>query len=157
MFAGGTYSASAFTQGVPANIGLFLSGHVHQFEYVDFKDQTKNAPQLIVGMGGTLLDPNLNTGVVPTSIVPPTGPSANSTYAQPDVPFADNEITGSVMNVIASKTFGHDEFGFAVLDAKRDNKGEVNAFDAAVYKASSTMAGHCLITLRPSRNIKCDF
>ena len=152
VFAGGTYAASAFANGVPANIGLFLSGHIHQFQYVDFTDNSHYAPQLIVGQGGTLLDPDLNTGLVPAN-----GTLDPAAYGQTDAPFAVNGITGSVVTALASRTYGHDEFGFALLTVQRDNHGAVNGFDAAVYKASSTLAGHCAIALRPSRNITCDF
>ena len=62
-----------------------------------------------------------------------------------------------MIDAIASKTYGHDEFGFAVLDAKFDTDGSVKAFDAAVYKVSSTLAGHCMIKLKPNRSIACDF
>ncbi len=152
VVAGGTYAASAFAQGVPANIGLFLSGHIHQFEYVNFADAAHYAPQLIVGVGGTLLDPDLNTGLVPAN-----GTLDPAAYAQTDAPFSINQISGSVVQALASRTYGHDEFGFALLQTQRDGTGAVTGFDAAVYKASSTLAGHCKIALRPTRNISCDF
>ncbi len=152
VVAGGTYAASAFAQGVPANIGLFLSGHIHQFEYVNFADTAHYAPQMIVGQGGTLLDPDLNTGLVPAN-----GTLDPAAYAQTDAPFSVNQITGGVLTALAAKTYGHDEFGFALLTVQRGAGGAVTGFDAAVYKASSTLAGHCAIALRPSRNITCDF
>ena len=152
VVAGGTYAASAFAQGVPANIGLFLSGHIHQFEYVNFADTVHYAPQMIVGQGGTLLDPDLNTGLVPAN-----GTQDPAAYAQTDAPFAVNQITGGVVTALAARTYGHDEFGFALLTVQRAAGGAVTGFDAAVYKASSTLAGHCAIALRPSRNITCDF
>ncbi len=152
VFAGGTYAASAFSNGVPANIGLFLSGHIHQFEYVNFADRARYAPQLIVGMGGTLLDADLNTGLVPAN-----GTLDPAAYAQADAPFSVSQINGSVLAALATRTYGHDEFGFALLDIERDPRGTVTGFDAAVYKASSTLAGHCQIGLRPARSISCDF
>ena len=152
VVAGGTYAASAFANGVPANIGLFLSGHIHQFEYINFADTAHYAPQLIVGVGGTLLDPDLNTGLVPAN-----GTLDPAAYAQTDAPFSVNQITGSVVTTLAAKTYGHDEFGFALLTVQRNGSGAVTGFDAAVYKASSTLAGHCEIVLRPSRNVTCDF
>ena len=36
---------------MPANIAFFLSGHIHQFEYVNFVNNTNFAPQLVVGTG----------------------------------------------------------------------------------------------------------
>jgi hypothetical protein len=52
--------SSAFTGGVPASISMFLSGHIHQFEYVNFNDYFHYAPQLIVGTGGDNIDPTAN-------------------------------------------------------------------------------------------------
>ncbi len=150
--AGGTYAASAFAHGVPKNVGLFLSGHIHAFQYVNFNNNELYAPQLIVGMGGSLLDADLNTGIVPAN-----GTLDPAAYTQSGAEFAINQVSGSVIDAIASKTYGHDEFGFAVLDAKFDTDGSVKAFDAAVYKVSSTLAGHCTIKLRPNRSIACDF
>lgn len=151
VFSGGTYAASAFANGVPANLGLFLSGHIHQFEYVNFSDFAHYAPQLIVGIGGTLLDPDLNTGVVPTGITDPAG------FAQSNAPFTVNQFSGSTTSTTASRTYAHDEFGFALLTTKRNVLGQVTGFDAAVYKISSALAGHCQIALRPTRSISCDF
>lgn len=151
VFSGGTYAASAFTNGVPANIGLFLSGHIHQFEYVNFTDFSHYAPQLIVGIGGTLLDPDINTGLVPSGI---TDPAA---FTQTDAPFTVNQFSGAATTTNASKTYAHDEFGFALLTTRRDKLGAVTGFDAAVYKISSALAGHCRIALRPARSIRCDF
>ncbi len=52
-FSGNASANSAFVGGkVPAEISMFLSGHIHQFEYVNFNNNTDFAPQLIVGMGG---------------------------------------------------------------------------------------------------------
>ena len=151
VFSGGTYAASAFAAGVPKTIGLFLSGHIHQFQYVNFSDTAHYAPQLIVGVGGTLLDPDLNTGMVPV------GNTDIAAFSQSDAPFTVNEFTGTATTATASKTYSHDEFGFAVLDAVRGPNGAVTGFDAAVYKVSSALAGHCQITLRPKRGISCDF
>lgn len=150
VFAGGTYAASAFTNGVPANIGLFLSGHIHQFEYMNFTDFAHYAPQLIVGTGGTLLDPDLNTGDVP-------GGFANvPAFRQKNEAFDVNTFAGTVTSMTASRTFAHDEFGFALLDAITEG-GRIVGYQADVYKVSSARAGHCVITLVPRRNIECTF
>jgi hypothetical protein len=42
---------------LPKGIDLALSGHMHIFELLSFAD--RRAPQLIVGTGGTLLDPKI--------------------------------------------------------------------------------------------------
>jgi hypothetical protein len=151
VFAGGTYAASAFTNGVPASIGLFLSGHIHQMQYVNFTDFARYAPQLIVGTGGTLLDPDLNTGQVPA------GDTDIGSFAQNDAAFTVNQFSGSPTTTTASKTYSHDEFGFAVLDVEHDPLFRVTGLRASVYRVSTTLAGHCQITLRPKRNISCDF
>ncbi len=151
VFSGGTYASSAFSGGVPANIGLFLSGHIHQFEYVNFTDFAHYAPQLIVGTGGTLLDPDLNTGLVPP------GTSDIASFSQTNAAFTINQFAGGASTANASKTYAHDEFGFAVLDAVRSPIGLITGYNAAVYKVSSALAGHCQITLRPKRGISCDF
>jgi hypothetical protein len=51
----------AFNQANPTGYTLFLSGHVHLFEYVEL-DQGK-PPQLVVGDGGTKMDPPINAAV----------------------------------------------------------------------------------------------
>jgi hypothetical protein len=43
---------------LPKGIDLALSGHMHIFELLSFAD--RRAPQLIVGTGGTLLDPKID-------------------------------------------------------------------------------------------------
>ncbi len=150
VFSGGTYAASAFANGVPASIGLFMSGHIHQFEYLNFVDFAHYAPQLIVGTGGTLLDPDLNTGDVPGGFA--NVPAFRQTTQGVDV----NRFDGSVATTVATKTFAHDEFGFAVLDAIVEG-GRTVGYQADVYKVSSARAGHCVITLTPKRNIECTF
>ncbi|HUN52631.1 MAG TPA: metallophosphoesterase, partial [Candidatus Sulfotelmatobacter sp.] len=58
-YSGGSYGGSAFLKGVPANIALFLSGHIHQLQYVNFANPAVYAPALIVGTGGDLLDADI--------------------------------------------------------------------------------------------------
>jgi Calcineurin-like phosphoesterase len=43
---------------LPPQVSLALSGHIHLFEALTFDDD--RPPQLIVGNGGTTLDPNIN-------------------------------------------------------------------------------------------------
>ena len=51
---------TAFSDGIPSNIALFLSGHVHQFRYLNIGTgdavNAQFAPQLIVGTGGGLAE-----------------------------------------------------------------------------------------------------
>ncbi len=78
--------SSAFSGGVPYKVALFLSGHIHQFEYVNFNDYAHYAPQMIVGVSGDNLDATAN----------PNGTSP--TYAYQSQPFTvhnDPTTTGS--------------------------------------------------------------
>ncbi len=151
VFSGGTYAASAFRNGVPASIGLFLSGHIHQFEYISFKNFKQFAPQLIVGMGGTLLDPDVTTGAIPN------GTDDLAPFRQQNQGFTVNNITATPEVTTARTTFAHDEFGFALLTAIDLPGGETVGYDADVYKISSERAGHCIIELTPRRSINCMF
>jgi hypothetical protein len=152
VFNGGAgYTASAFKNGVPPSIALFVSGHIHQFQYLNFGAagdlNALFAPQLIVGMGGSLLDADCNTGLVPDGRSDPPGfTRAGSTFVVHAYP------SGS--STIGSEGFSHDEFGFAVLDAVVDAKGDTTGYDASIYKISSARAGMCRITLKP-RGISC--
>jgi hypothetical protein len=150
VFAGGTYANSAFVFGVPASIGLFLSGHIHQAQFVDFKDYIHYAPQLIVGMGGSLLDPDMNTGLVPG------GNSDVPNFNQRPAIFTVNTFSGVNTSAIAAKTASHDEFGFALLEAITNAQGQITGFNADIYKTGLTKAGFCKITLSP-RALNCNF
>ncbi|MEJ0046600.1 MAG: metallophosphoesterase [Rhodospirillales bacterium] len=154
VFNGGTgYTASAFKDGVPDSIGLFLSGHIHQFQYVNFpprKVLNKSfAPQLVVGTGGSLLDADCNTGLVPP------GNTNQPPFGQLRFPYtvqATGGTTGSLSN-----TYSHDEFGFALFEAVLDKPtGNVTAYNASIYTISASLAGHCRIDLSP-RKIACRF
>ncbi len=151
VVSGGTYAASAFRNGVPASIGLFLSGHIHQFEYISFKNDKQFAPQLIVGMGGTLLDKDINTGL------PTPGTTDLAPFRQENKGFTVNDFTATPDVTTASTAFAHDEFGFALLTAIDRPGGETVGYDADVYKISSERAGHCVIELKPRRSIRCSF
>jgi hypothetical protein len=153
VFNGGTgYTASAFKNGVPASIGLFVSGHVHQFQYFNFGSpgslNQNFAPQLIVGTGGSLLDADCNTGVVPSGIADP------AKFTQPNFPYVVQQYPGTSSTGTTSNTFSHDEFGFAVLNAVTDGNGNTTGYNADIYKISSARAGICKIVLNP-RSITC--
>jgi hypothetical protein len=116
--------------GVPSNIGLFLSGHIHQFEYVNFADAARYAPQMIVGVGGTLLDP-------------PTAPPA-LTDAYQDQGFTVHTGAATTATATVGHAYSQAEFGFAVLDATP------TGYVANVYSIGASRAGRCSITLGAS-------
>jgi hypothetical protein len=146
VFSGGTNPASAFSHGVPGNIFLFLSGHVHEAQYVNLQDSGKYPPQLIVGMSGTLLDADLNTGKVPA------GNADVPAFTENSSPFQVATFAGAPKNETAKTAGAHDEFGFAVLEATSDGR----AFNAQIYKLGTSKAGTCRILVAP-RSIDCDF
>jgi hypothetical protein len=150
VFSGGTSAASAFTHGVPADIGLFLSGHVHQAQFIDLQDSAYYAPQLIVGMSGTLLDPDVETGKVPAGNVdvPP--------FLEQAATFTIGRFDGSKGKVLAQSAGTHDEFGFAVLRADSSGTGQIEGFHADIYKLGTMKAGMCVIRLAP-RSLGCGF
>jgi hypothetical protein len=142
--------SSAFSGGVPAKIGMFLSGHIHQFEYVNFNDYVHYAPQLIVGVSGDNLDPTAN----------PDGTTL--TYAYQAQNFTvHNTATGTTAATV-NHAYSQAEFGFAVLDTigDDDDRGRHHDDDrpqgyiAHVFSVDATTAGHCVIKLSP-RNIAC--
>jgi len=49
-----TMMAAQDREGIPANVGLLLAGHIHAFEAINY--QKGAPPQLIAGEGGDLLD-----------------------------------------------------------------------------------------------------
>ena len=150
VFSGGTSPLSAFTHGVPANIGLFLSGHVHQAQYVNLQDSAYYAPQLVVGMSGTLLDPDITTGK------PVAGDIDIPSFQENAATFAIGHFDGTMGSTLARSAGAHDEFGFAVLDAYFGKDGTTEGFNAEIYKLGTTKAGTCKIALSP-RGVGCDF
>jgi hypothetical protein len=59
VVSGGNHDEQAlFGNGVPEAIRLLLSGHIHNFQAVQLADP-RYAPQLVAGIGGTALDPDL--------------------------------------------------------------------------------------------------
>jgi hypothetical protein len=129
---------SAFTGGVPASIALFLSGHIHQFEYVNFNDYTHYAPQMIVGVGGDNLDPTAN----------PNGTNPIYAYQSQNFTVHDTASVSTTTNAAVGHAYSQAEFGFAVLQAT------TNGYIANVYNIGASRAGRCTITLVP-RNIAC--
>lgn len=176
VFHGGTYAGSAFANGTPASIGLLLSGHVHQLQYMNATSWF--APTFIVGTGGSLLDADMNTGNV-SSGLGTTYIGANNTFtSQPvqgysQVSTANNNwnftvgtlpgpsyATPGTATVNFSHNYSLDEFGFAVLDAI-DANNVTTGYIANTYKISSSKSGRCTITLGngagQSRLIACNF
>jgi hypothetical protein len=150
VISGGTSAASAFAHGVPQRIGLFLSGHVHQAQFIDLQDSAYYAPQLIVGMSGTLLDPDVATGRVPPGNVDIPG------FSEHAAPFPVDHFDGTAGEAIAASAGTHDEFGFALLHAQTSDIGQITGFSADIYKLGTTKAGTCKIVLKP-RSLTCDF
>ena len=135
-FSGGATPNSAFSGGVPAKLAMFLSGHIHQFEYVNFDDYVRYAPQMIVGVGGDKLDPTAN----PDTTKP--------TYGYQNQGFAVRNSATTSTNAQVNHTYAQAEFGFAVLQATS------TGYLASVYNIGASRAGRCTITLAP-RNIAC--
>jgi hypothetical protein len=150
VFSGGTSAASAFAHGVPATIGLFLSGHIHQAQFIDLQDNAASAPQLIVGMSGTLLDADVETGKVPPGNVDLPA------FTEHAAAFSVGHFDGTKGKVVAQSAGTHDEFGFALLHARGGDTGQITGFDADIYKLGTTKAGTCRIVLAP-RRLTCDF
>jgi hypothetical protein len=130
-FSGNATANSAFSGGVPYKIGMFLSGHIHQFEYLNFNDYTHFAPQLVVGVGGDNLDPTAN----------PNGTSP--TYAYQAQPFTvhNSGSTTSTTSTTVHAAYAQAEFGFALLQATP------TGYIASVYNINANKAGRCTITL----------
>jgi hypothetical protein len=115
---------------------MFLSGHIHQFEYVNFNDYTHYAPQLIVGVGGDNLDPTAN-------------PNGNSPiYAYQSQPFTVHNDPSTTTSTTVHAAYSQAEFGFALLQATP------TGYIASVYNIGANKAGRCTITLNP-RSIAC--
>jgi hypothetical protein len=148
VFNGGTSANSAFVNGVPSNVFLFLSGHVHQFQYLNIAaagtPSLGFAPQLIVGTGGSLLDPDCNTGAVPNGV------TNVANFSQNAAPYKVQLNPGTSQSSVTASTFSHDEFGFAIFDKLADGSGYL----ADIYKVSSAKAGVCRVKFNP-RSITC--
>ena len=144
------YVNTVFRDGVPASIGLFLSGHIHQFEYMSFTNSVRYAPQLIVGNGGSLLDDDIGSGKVPT------GAADLAAFRAEHYRFTVNQTQGTAKTVELTRAYAHDEFGFAVLDVVHSDDGGFG-FDTNVFRIDATQAGFCRVGLRPARGIECSF
>jgi hypothetical protein len=138
MFSGNATANSAFSGGVPYKIAMMLSGHIHQFEYVNFSDWTHYAPQLIVGTGGDNLDPTAN----------PDGHTLTYAFQNQAFTVHANSNTATTTSTNTHAAYSQAEFGFAVLDAT------ATGYIANVYNIYSTKAGRCVITLHP-RDLTC--
>ena len=150
VFSGGTSLASAFVHGVPASVGLFLSGHVHQAQYVDLQDREMYAPQLVIGMSGTLLDLDVVTAHQPPGNVDIPGFSENAS------PYRVVHFDGSTSEAIAKSAATHDEFGFALLRATGRADQPITGFTADIHKFGTDKVGTCTIVLAP-RSLACAF
>jgi hypothetical protein len=159
-FSGNAAANSAFASGVvPASIPFFLSGHVHEFEYVNFQDNSSLAPQLIVGTGGDNLDYTANPASLPVPnpnnnpVANPLNPASLLTYqfatsASQGKQFDVHTTTSGTTTATVTNAYSQAEFGFAVLDAT------ATGYTASVYNIGSNRAGRCVITLSP-RSIQC--
>ena len=134
-FSGNATANSAFSGGVPYKIAMMLSGHIHQFEYVNFSDWTHYAPQLIVGTGGDNLDPTAN----------PDGRTLTYAFQNQLFTVHNSSTTSSTTSTNTLAAYSQAEFGFAVLDAT------ATGYIANVYNIYSTKAGRCVITLQSAR------
>ena len=137
LFSGGTSPASPFAGGVPYSLGLFLSGHVHQFEYINLMDFARYAPQLIVGVGGSQLD-------APT--VP--GQPVDSYASQP---FTVHSTVDGTTTTEVERAYSRAEFGFATLEPIP------RGFIAQAYTLADGRKGRCTIALGIRRGIACNF
>ena len=135
-FSGGATANSAFSGGVPAKLAMFLSGHIHQFEYVNFNDYVRYAPQMIVGVGGDKLDATSNPN------------ATTSTYGYQNQGFTIRNSSTTSTTAQVNHAYSQAEFGFAVLQATS------SGYLASVYNIGASRAGRCTVTLAP-RNIAC--
>lgn len=152
VFNGGTgYQSSAFKNGVPRSISLFLSGHIHQFQAMNFGPSSSLnadfAPQLIVGTGGDLLDPDCTTGQVPP------GNTLEKTVIQKQTPFVVQATSGTPTTTTTNAA-AHDQFGFALLTANTDANDNVTSYSAAIYTLGAQLGARCRIAMNP-RRISC--
>ncbi|HEX3349448.1 MAG TPA: metallophosphoesterase [Acetobacteraceae bacterium] len=117
-----------FAKGVPDPIRLLLSGHIHQFEAIDMVRE-EDAPQLVVGMSGTLLDKQ----AAPHEF---TGPAAF------------DRVAGFAPVVAQAMDVGR-EFGFAVLD-------EVDGgYTVDLYWLDGVPHGRCVLQVVGARRLTC--
>jgi hypothetical protein len=96
--------------GPSANLRMIISGHLHQFEYLSFKQEYNGSPkavpaQLILGNGGTLMSNAIEGGVMP-------GPVPGDTYDGVQV------VRGIVVG--KDKSTLKDPFGFGVIELNKD-------------------------------------
>ena len=126
-FSGNASANSAFAGGkVPPQISLFLSGHIHQFEYVNFNNNTDFAPQLIVGVGG---EPYYRADRQ-------SGREHSLAYAFQQQAFTVHTTsnTSSTTSTTVGAAYSQAEFGFALLLASP------GGYAASVYNIYSSRA-----------------
>ena len=117
--------------GVPAQIKLIVAGHDHQFEVVNFTD-SRYAPQLTTGNGGTLLDNN--TGSQPQAFSPDTNPgNSGASYAVPGV--------ANTPTITIQSDADQAVYGFTVLTSV--NGGYI----ANAYNTASGKLARCSVQL----------
>ena len=116
---------NVFSDGVPQPIKLLLSGHIHNYQAVQLTSKAY-APQLVVGISGTALDPD----GVPTDQRHATYQASPSTTA----------TTASTADLT--------DFGFAVLDATGVG------YRGTIYDLNGAVLAHCAIDL-DDRRLAC--
>jgi hypothetical protein len=126
-YIGGTPDEEAmFATGVPAPIRLLLSGHIHTFQALEFEGDSY-APQLVVGMGGTMLDHLSIPGQADSGAFPVEG-NAAATIAR-------------------MRNIG--EFGFAVMDEAP------GGYAIDLYFLNGVPHGHCVLQTVAARTLTC--
>jgi len=152
LFSGHASPHSAFASGVtPQSIAFLLSGHVHQFEYLNFADNSRFAPQLVVGTGGDNLDYSADPAA-------PKPPSANAPRIYQFATSGDDPPKKFALQIAPEKAgvaeaaltnaYAAAEFGFAMLEANPVG------FDVQVYDTTGNRKERCEIRLEP-RRISC--
>jgi hypothetical protein len=137
LFSGGLGPDSAFASGVPYKIGLFLSGHVHQTEYLNFMDFARYAPQVIIGVGGSQLDAPVVAG--------------QSVYAFANEPFTVHNTIYSTTPADVERAYARTEYGFALLHP------QPRGFELQTFTLADGRKGRCSITLGVRRGVACNF
>jgi hypothetical protein len=115
-----------FADGVPEQIRLLLSGHIHNFQYTDLGGAY--APQLVVGDSGTALDP----------------------LFVPDPPAGAAYTTAAGGRTVLRGARDLADFGFVVMDA------EATGYLARLYNLAGNPVGRCAIRVQGVREIACD-
>jgi hypothetical protein len=127
-YIGGTPDEEAmFATGVPAPIRLLVAGHIHTFQAMQFEGDGY-APQLVVGMGGTMLD-HLK--------IPDRAESGT-------FPVEGNQTA----TIARMRNIG--EFGFAVMDSAP------GGYAIDLFFLNGVPHGHCVLQIVDARKLTCD-